>query len=244
MRKNSLMLIAVCATLLWAGVARANATRHCQETKLRAQAELVHCLALASVAVILGGGLYHGHYHSAVLCRNRFTEELKRIDDVAAKEGTSCRYIDNGDGTVSDLNTGLMWEKTVGTVGGANTGAINDVNNAYTWPAASTQFLAGLDGRSNDYGPNRIKNCFANRCDWRLPSIAELRGIVDLSATGCGSGSACIDPKFGPTQNGFDWSATNLANGPSYAWAVNFFGNLLFYFKTSKFYVRAVRGGL
>src|SRR5947208_7068323 len=42
-------------------------------------------------------------------------------------------YLDNGDGTVTDNPTGLMWEKK----SASGTGDIHDVSNTYTWSAAS-----------------------------------------------------------------------------------------------------------
>src|SRR5579862_2365155 len=49
------------------------------------------------------------------------------------------RFVDNGDGTLTDTQTGLMWEQKTGTPGGsvdcATTTCSNpeDVNNAYEW---------------------------------------------------------------------------------------------------------------
>ena len=93
-----------------------------------------------------------------------------------------------------------------------------------------------------------ITGCFANHCDWRLPSHLELQGILDRSAPGCGSGAPCIDPVFGPTQADYYWSATSLSTADAlsiYAWDVGF-GNTFvdFPFKPAEHYVRAVRGGL
>jgi hypothetical protein len=100
-------------------------------------------------------------------CWATFNTALAKVDAIAAKAGTSCRYIDNGDGTVSDLNTGLMWEKQTGTVAGTSTGRVDDVNNTYTWSGnivpntgdnladgtAFTSFLATLNnGTSTDGG--------------------------------------------------------------------------------------------
>ena len=64
-------------------------------------------------------------------------------------------YTDNGDGTVTDNVTGLMWQQTVPT-------------GTYTW----AQALA--------YCPTLT---LANHSDWRLPSRIELVSIVDLGVT-------------------------------------------------------------
>src|ERR1700731_1612843 len=42
------------------------------------------------------------------------------------------RFTDNGDGTVADRQTGLMWEKKTPT----GSGSVHDVNNKYTWCAS------------------------------------------------------------------------------------------------------------
>lgn len=125
-----------------------------------------------------------------------------------------------------------------------------DVGGNPTQPFDGTAFTVFLpllnNGTSRDGGATTpITGCFANHCDWRLPSIVELQEIVDTSAPGCGSGSACIDPIFGPTQSNFYWSATNQ-NLPFsiYAWGVNFNGGSVGYtFKVLGYYVRAVRSG-
>ncbi len=80
--------------------------------------------------------------------------------------------------------------------------------------------------------------------DWRLPSIVDLLGIVDEGASGCGTGSPCINPTFGPTQAAFYWSATTRSDFTPNAWGVNFDGGgLLNLGKTEFHYVRAVRYG-
>ena len=53
-------------------------------------------------------------------------------DDGAVQAGAPLRYRDNGDGTISDLNTGLMWEKKIkgdGVVDGTN---LHDADNIYS----------------------------------------------------------------------------------------------------------------
>jgi hypothetical protein len=93
---------------------------------------------------------------------------------------------------VSDLNTGLIWEKKTGTVGTPNPSDMHDVNNTYNWSTgpgdnfladgtAFTSFLATLNNgvaAPSNSGPSHISGCFANHCDWRLPSILELQGIA------------------------------------------------------------------
>ena len=121
----------------------------------------------------------------------------------------SVRFVDNGDGTVTDNSTGLMWEKK-STDPGSGTDFSNphDVDNYYTWSAgttapigtAFTDFLDKLNGQAG-IG-------FAGHWDWRLPTREELQGILELSRPECGLGGRCIDPVFGPTQSNFYWSFT------------------------------------
>ncbi len=143
-----------------------------------------------------------------------------------------------------------MWEQK----SAAGTGDVHDEDNLYTCSntgtapdeEAFTSFLAALNnGLSTDGGAQPPSPAFANHCDWRLPSIVELQGIVVLSASGCGSGGPCIDPTFGAIQSYYYWSATTPADFPLGAWNVYFFNG--FVSNASKplnLYVRAVRSGL
>jgi hypothetical protein len=155
------------------------------------------------------------------------------------------RFVDNGNGTVTDNQTKLVWEKKTTAVGsGANLADPHDVDNTYSWGSntapyppngtAFTDFLARLNGSADGV-------CFAGQCDWRLPTLAELQGIVD-----CGAGSPCISGVFGPTVpgGGFYWSSSTHALSPQYAWDVYFGGGPgVADPKYFNFYVRAVRGG-
>ena len=173
------------------------------------------------------------------------------IDVAVVYQGTwTCRsalphYVDNGDGTVTDSKAGLMWEKKTTTC----TGEITCVQDFYTWSTTNanpdgtlyTTFLPAMNGQLLFGGS---QTCFAGYCDWRIPTINELRSLVTVGFPNCTSG-LCIDPILGPIQPGADyWSSTLLANDPQSAWSVRFsngatssrnLGNLVF--------ARAVRGG-
>jgi hypothetical protein len=167
------------------------------------------------------------------------------------------RFVDNGDGTVTDRETGLQWEqKSLGTAG-QNLDDPHDVDNEYDWSGnftapdgtAFTDFLVKLNG-----GPTGVGNCvfngstqtggFAGHCDWRLPTIGELKTIVDTAVPGCDGGSPCIDPMFGPTIEGFYWSASTSAADAEFGLTVDFSTGAEPSLRKGNFVsVRAVRGG-
>ena len=129
---------------------------------------------------------------------------------------------------------------------------VHDVNDRYSWSrtpsknpggTAFAKFLGTLNYAKSNNG-NTVSGCFANYCDWRLPTIVELQGIVDNNASGCGSRGACIDDIFGPTQRRFYWSNSTFANGMNDAWGVDFsVGDIEHNDKNASSYVRAVRCG-
>jgi hypothetical protein len=169
---------------------------------------------------------------------------------------TGARFVDNGDGTVTDLNTSLQWEKKDNLDDIANEADPHDADNTYAWcsgdpetgctnradPAdgtAYTDFLAKLNGVS-------ANGCFAGQCDWRLPTVGELYGILDSSQRICGGSDVpCIDPVFGPTKARNYLSRTTSSANPAVVKTV-FFGDGGFGTNAVKIfsvYVRAVRGG-
>ena len=168
------------------------------------------------------------------------------------------RFVNNGDGTVTDRMTGLQWEKKESLDGIMNAADPHDADNLYTWstsPAvvmngtAFTDFLSRLNSCASPNGAT-VAGGFAGHCDWRLPTIAELAGIVNLSRGNCGgSGGPCIDAIFGPTQADNYWSSTTDSSetdgfGINYAWLLYFDGGgPCSGEKIGGSYVRAVRGG-
>mgnify|MGYP003339671132 CR=1 FL=1 len=84
--------------------------------------------------------------------------------DGRVQAGAAMSFQDNGDGTITDLNTGLVWEKL------DDAGGIHDVTTTYTWPNAFAVKLAALNAGSG----------FAGHTDWRLPNRTELMTIVSF----------------------------------------------------------------
>jgi len=135
-----------------------------------------------------------------------------------AKEG---RYVDNGDGTVTDTCTGLVWQKDTADVNGD--GQITLEGDALTWQDA-LKYCDGL--------------VFAGRNDWRLPNIRELLSIVDY-----GRHKPAIDSVLGAMSEWY-WSSSTYDSVRVYAWFVHFWVGLGYYEdKDNLYYVRAVRSG-
>ena len=140
------------------------------------------------------------------------------------------RFIDNGDGTISDTKLGVMWEKKTGTVGGfAKLNDPHNVNARYEWSTDANQpngsafenFLYSLNHETSADGQT-ITGCFANHCDWQVPSVDDLKSIIDKNAPGCAKGTGpCIDPIFGATAADNYWSYTT-ARVLFYAYVVSF----------------------
>ena len=171
-------------------------------------------------------------------------ERVTDLEVCAGSASAPTRFVDNGDGTICDNQTGLMWEKKDAEDGFTDLTNPHDADNGYTWAkfdsdpdgTAFTDFLQKLNSdATND--PEMVG--FADHTDWRLPNIVELQTIVD-----CSFGFPCIDPIFGPTAMAFYWSSTSLASDPRLAWFVDFVNGVVSADgKAFDFRVRAVRGG-
>ena len=241
-------VLAVVALLLAASVADAALTTGaCLAQKRVAWSTLRKCQGTEEAKQIKGKPA------DLALCLTKLQAALAKITAKATKAVIPCRYRDNGDGTVTDYDTGLQWEKKDGADGAPDLGNPHDVDNRYSWSltanifrtgTAFTDFLARLDDSESSDGVTEAP-CFVGHCDWRLPTIVELRGIVDLTASACGSGIPCIALVFGPTIADFYWTATTDAGDPDSAGIVYFNSSGVDTVnKDGNFYVRAVRARL
>ncbi len=133
-------------------------------------------------------------------------------------------YKNNGDGTVTDTSTGLMWQQT-------------GYDITKTWEEALLYCEVELNSGLG----------FGGYRDWRMPNIKELRNLVDRSRYN----PAINTGDFPDTVPSFYWSSTTPYHGTDYAWGVYFsFGVDHYNHKVGGVddrlgggYVRAVRGG-
>ncbi len=121
-------------------------------------------------------------------------------------------FTDNGDGTITDVATGLMWMQ-------------NDSERGMTWKEAL------------EFAENKE---FAGYSDWRLPNIKELQSIANYLRAPGATGSAAIDPLFtcthiqneaGQPDFPYFWSSTthvNMRDGSGAAYIS--FGRAMGYF--------------
>ncbi len=137
------------------------------------------------------------------------------------------RYIDHGDGTVSDLSTGLMWQRCSAGQSGADcaTGSAS----SYTWQQA-LQHPQALNAAGG----------FAGYSDWRLPNLKELSSLIEQQ---------CYIPAinlsvFPATGSSLYWSASPYAFDSSFAWYVLFSsGSSGLNSRSNNYHVRLVRAG-
>ncbi len=186
-------------------------------------------------------------------CRHSYFKNWTVFQSTMALLTSTCvgsRFTDNGNGTVSDNLTGLVWEKK--TTGGF----VHDKDNVYVWGKGIPPFYG--DGSAfatflTGAGTGLNVAAFVGAQDWRLPTLAEVQTIVldyhcagGFGSSGCTCGTvpclAFTDPN---THASKYWSGTQWGPNPNYAWTVSFLDGGVVHTDYTSFteYVRAVRGG-
>ena len=169
-----------------------------------------------------------------------------------AKWNPESRFTDNGDGTVTDNLTGLMWLQNANCADPDpnNTpkeplGSVkHKMNGAMTWKQALEQ-VENL----NKNGEMTAQNCGDqnNYNDWRVPNIKELQSLISYGKLVNGEGGQVALPEGHPftgVQSYRYWSSTTRSDKPERAWGVYLlYGGVRRGFKASYFYVWPVRGG-
>ena len=133
------------------------------------------------------------------------------------------RFEDNGNGTVTDHLTGLIWLKNANCAG-----SMMNWNDALTYCNTLASGSCGLtDGSVVG--------------DWRLPNRKELLSLVDYSRCNPALPQGHL---FNNAQSSSYWSAGTCAYRTYGAWFVRMdFGHVDGYYKSSSYYVWPVRGG-
>ena len=116
-----------------------------------------------------------------------------------AKPTNGHHYTNNGDGTITDTDTGLMWTQAPSA--------------AMTWNAAIAHAESLTTGTYTD---------------WRLPNVKELQSLVDITlarSTSAATALPCLQRTlFSMATATACWSSTPLRSGgaPTQAWLVEF----------------------
>lgn len=103
------------------------------------------------------------------------------------------RFVDNGDGTVTDNATGLMWPKDLEVLGVA-TSWVDSINKA--------EVFAG-----------------AGYTDWRAPNLKELISIFNFGRSLAGENPGWYEI-FTTVLSLHFWTSTTYIAGTTYAWAI------------------------
>lgn len=128
--------------------------------------------------------------------------QAQNCNDNITPATPNANFTDNGDGTVRDKSTGLIWMRcALGQTWDGITCTGNAV--AYTWQQALQQ--------ADDY-------TFAASSDWRVPSVKELASILE---------NACNFPAinlrvFPQTPTKKFWTASTYADENIRVWLVDF----------------------
>jgi len=149
------------------------------------------------------------------------------------------RFTKNGDGTVMDNPTGLIW--------------LQD---------ASCATLPRTDGSGRAFGATAVSAANAlgdpvcglsdgsQAGDWRLPSRFELESLQDLEfykpalSNAVGTAKWSEDDPFSGVESSCYWSSAILANDSTYVWCVDLYDGIVFYaYEVNYYYVWPVRGG-
>ena len=145
----------------------------------------------------------------------------------AGIEWPNPRFADNGDGTMTDNLTGLMWLKDGGCI------------KEKKWED-SLNAIADLNNNPGNY------NCLgyaANYSDWYLPNVKELESLTNYGAS---DSAAWLNSEgFVDVNASYYWSSTTHQVKSSHAWLVMISaGKEVPDLKSNQYYVLPVRAGV
>jgi hypothetical protein len=129
-------------------------------------------------------------------------------------------FVNNGNGTITDTRTGLIWLQD-GNCGGTQTWAA-----AGTWANGLASSACGLSDGST-------------AGQWRLPTVKELQSLLDYTQW---NPALPAGHPFTNVPNNWYWTSTDYAPGPTLAWGVYVgYGDVVCVDKTATYRAWAVR---
>ena len=181
---------------------------------------------LALVSVFFAWTVAHAAGEPAPVAKTGQTSSHGTGDDGALQKGLAWpmpRFSDMGDGTVFDALTSLIWMKNANCWGGM------------VWSSALAKVADLNSGAATCSGYSGGHN------DWRLPSVNELRSLIDY---GRSFPALPAGHPFSGVQSTRHWSSSTRAVSSSDAWSVHLGdGHVNRPPKTNGYYVWPVRGG-
>jgi len=149
------------------------------------------------------------------------------------------RFVDNSDGTVTDMLTGLVWLKDASCADLAGT----DSSGGADWTTALAAAQALADGTCG-----LTDGSVAG--EWHLPSVNQLQSLIDYEysnpplSNGAGTAQWSEGDVFTGVLLDHYWLSTSFADFPPNAWYIYFdTGDLEIFGKTTICYVWPVRAG-
>jgi len=171
---------------------------------------------------------------AAAVCLAAGLVQAQECNDHIPPSTPDARFVDRGDGTVTDLHTGLMWKQCSEGTWSNTQPCDSGVALVFTWQQA-LQRAADVD--EGTAGENLGYH------DWRLPNHKELASLVELKCV-----RPAINTRFFPETPPSGWfsSSSVFADSDGYVWGVRFDTGRDFATSRSlsRPYLRLVRGGL
>jgi len=167
-------------------------------------------------------------------CRPQVAKRAKPTQSIQRPSANSSyRYIDNGNGTVTDNWSGLIWLKNANCYG------------KHTWKNAK-RLVSNLAPIQCDLRDG------SSRGDWRLPTKEELEALIDMRYKNPALSNADVTGQwtegnaFSGVQTYYYWSSTAYARYADDAWYVDLGGGGVYfdYKAYMDYYVWPVRGGV
>ena len=150
------------------------------------------------------------------------------------------RFTDNGDSTITDNLTGLMWTADANLMTTRDTGFDADGTSgdgAVTWLHA-LDYVAQLNAQA-----------YLGHTDWRLPNINEIESLVHAQEPN--TATWLNTQGFSSVQSDLYWSSTSVSAYTVFAWVVNMWSgdkyagrkSMVTAYRSGDYYVWPVRSG-